>query len=122
MFDFTLEGEALGYFSLDQARVLAMRTARETPGDYGRRFRTANMAFEVVEDTETEDHYVVTLSFRPGGEFTGTLGASSSSSPKRGRYLSAKSSTPLVFPGEDIGHSSWQEWSSLAARRQSSSG
>ena len=74
MFDFTLEGEALGYFSLDQARVLAMRTARETPGDYGRRFRTANMAVEVVEDTETEDHYVVTLSFRPGGEFTGTPG------------------------------------------------
>ena len=73
-FDFTREGEALGYISLDQARVLAMRTARETPGDYGRRFRNANMAFEVVEDTETEDHYVVTLSFRPEGEFTGTPG------------------------------------------------
>ena len=33
-FDFTREGEALGYISLDQARVLAMRTAREAPGDY----------------------------------------------------------------------------------------
>ncbi len=31
---FTREGEALGYISLDQARVLAMRTARESPGDY----------------------------------------------------------------------------------------
>lgn len=73
-FDFTLEGEVLGYISLDQARILAMRTARETPGDYGRRFRNANMAFDVVEDTETEDHYVVTLSVRPEGEFTGTPG------------------------------------------------
>jgi len=73
-FDFTREGESLGYISLDQARVLAMRTARETPGDYGRRFRSANMAFEVVEDTETEDHYVVTLSFRPEGVFAGTPG------------------------------------------------
>ena len=33
--EFTPEGEALGYISLDQARVLAMRTARETPGEYG---------------------------------------------------------------------------------------
>ena len=31
-FDFTREGEALGYIWLDQARVLAMRTAGETPG------------------------------------------------------------------------------------------
>ena len=73
-FDFTSEGETLGYISLDQARVLAMRSARETPGDYGRRFRNITMAFEVVEDTETEDHYVVTLSFRPQGPFTGTPG------------------------------------------------
>ena len=36
-FDFTRESEAFGYISLDQARVLAMRTARESPGAYGRR-------------------------------------------------------------------------------------
>ena len=64
-FDFTREGEALGYISLDQARVLAMRTAREVPGAYGHRFRNVPMAFEVVEDNETEDHYVVTLSTDP---------------------------------------------------------
>ena len=34
-FEFTAGGEALGYISLDQAQVLAMRTARETPGAYG---------------------------------------------------------------------------------------
>jgi len=60
--DFTCEGEAFGYISLNQARILAMRTAKETPGDYGRRFRSANMAFEVVEDTETEDPYGHTIS------------------------------------------------------------
>ena len=73
-FDFTREGEALGYISLDQARVLAMRTARESPGAYGRRFRSVPMAFEVIEDEETEDHYVVTLAFRPEGAFAGTPG------------------------------------------------
>ena len=73
-FDFTAEGEALSYISLDQARVLAMRTARETPGDYGLQYRNVTMALEVVEDSETEDHYLVTLSFRPQGRFTGTPG------------------------------------------------
>jgi len=73
-FEFTAEGEALGYISFDQARVLAMGTTRETPGDYGRRFRNVNMAFKVVEGTETADHYVVTPSFRPEGEFIGTPG------------------------------------------------
>ena len=43
-FDFTREGEVLGYISLDQARVLAMRTARETPGEYGGQFVHSNMA------------------------------------------------------------------------------
>ena len=73
-FEFTPEGEALGYISLDQARILAMRTSREAPGQYGRRFRNVPMAFEVVEANETEDYYEVTLSFRPQGAFTGTQG------------------------------------------------
>ena len=41
-FDFTPEGEALGYISLAQARVLAMSTAQEIPGNYGRRYRVKN--------------------------------------------------------------------------------
>ena len=73
-FDFTREGEALGYISLDQARVLAMRTASETPGAYGLAYRDVPMAFEVVEAEETEDHYVITITFRPQGEFTGRPG------------------------------------------------
>ena len=73
-FEFTRDGEALGYISLDQARVLAMRTARETPGAYGRRFANVPMAFEVAEAKETEDYYEVTLSLRPEGQFAGTPG------------------------------------------------
>ncbi|MCI0780975.1 MAG: hypothetical protein J4N93_06750, partial [Chloroflexi bacterium] len=75
-FDFTAEGEALGYISLAQARLLAMQSARETPGDYGRRFRNVRMAFDVVESNEDEDgdYYTVTLAMRPEGHFIGTPG------------------------------------------------
>ena len=37
-FDFTREGEAPGYISLEQARIMAMRTTREMPGAYGLRW------------------------------------------------------------------------------------
>jgi len=56
-FEFTAEAEAQGYISLNQARVLAMRTARETPGLYVRWLRRAPMAFEVVQADDTEHHY-----------------------------------------------------------------
>ena len=71
-FDFTPEGE--GYISLAEARVLAVRTAVETPGDYGRQYRGVAMVFEVAESGEDEDFYTVTLSFRPQGRFDGTPG------------------------------------------------
>ena len=73
-FDFTREGEALGYISLDQARVLAMRTASEAPGAYGPAYQDVPMAFEVVEAEETEDHYVISITFRPQGTFSGIPG------------------------------------------------
>ena len=72
--DFDSAGEAPGYLSLDQAQVLAMRTALESPGAYGSRFRGTPMAFEAALAEESEDHYVITLSFRPQGEFAGTPG------------------------------------------------
>ena len=72
--EFDWSGEARGYISLDQARILAMRTSSETPGQYGRSFAGIPMAFEVVGEDETEDHYVITLSFRPQGQFDGTPG------------------------------------------------
>ena len=73
-FDFTADGEALGYISIAQARLLAMQTARETPGDYGRGFTGTLMAFEVVESSEDEDYYIVTLGIRPQGAFSGKPG------------------------------------------------
>ena len=58
-FDFTGEGEAVGYISLEQARVLAMQTAKETPGEYGSQYQDISMAFEVVQANEGEDYYDV---------------------------------------------------------------
>ncbi|MCH8205558.1 MAG: hypothetical protein IH956_00970 [Chloroflexi bacterium] len=71
---FTPEGEALGYISLEQARVVAMQAARDEPSDYGSRFSGARMVFEVAEQEEGEDYYVVTMSFRPAGDFRGAPG------------------------------------------------
>ena len=59
-FDFTGEGEAVGYISLEQARVLALQTAGETPGEYGSQYtQDISMAFEVVQANEGEDYYDV---------------------------------------------------------------
>ena len=71
-FEFDSAGEAVGYISMEQARVLAMRTASETPGNYGASFGNVPMFFEAVEETEGDDYYVITLSFRPQGDFSGT--------------------------------------------------
>ena len=73
-FDFTAEGEALGYISLEQARVLAMRTARDVPGNYGQSLAAVRMVYEVVEQGEGEDYYEITISYRPEGDFAGTPG------------------------------------------------
>jgi len=70
--DFTPGGE--GDISLGDARILAVRTAAESPGDYGRDFREVAMVFEVVESGEDGDHYNITLSFRPQGNFDGWRG------------------------------------------------
>ena len=45
-FDFTGEGEAVDYISLEQAGVLAMRTAREIPGEYGSSYQGIPMALD----------------------------------------------------------------------------
>ena len=60
--------------SSDRACILAMQTARESPGEYGRGLGEVSMAFEIAAQEDTEDHYVVTLDFRPQGAFSGTPG------------------------------------------------
>ena len=93
-FEFDAAGESLGYISLDQARLLAMQTARETPGEYGSQYQGVSMAFQAVEDSENEDYYVVTLSLRPQSAFSG--------SPGQGQFFIEKEGTvahrQVLFP------------------------
>ena len=73
-FDFTSEGEVLGYISLDQARVLAVQHARENADFYGLRYAEANLVWEVTNQEETEDYYDIRLSYRPAESFRGRPG------------------------------------------------
>ena len=72
--EFTAEGEVLGYISLDQARVLALRTARENTDFYGPTYSGREMILEGVSAEEGEDYYRVQVSHRPVEGFTGTPG------------------------------------------------
>ncbi len=72
--EFTPEGETLGYISLDQARVLAIRHARQNTDFYGPDYADVTMVLEVVSQEETEDYYDIQLSFRPAGRFRGRSG------------------------------------------------
>ena len=66
-FEFDSAGEALAYISLAQARVVAMQTARETPGEYGSQYQSVSMAFQAVEsscrlgrgDGQASDHWAI---------------------------------------------------------------
>ena len=73
-FDFTLKGEALGYISLDQARVLAMENARDNRGYYGRRYASSELTWEEISAEEGEDYYRVRISYRPVRDFQGEPG------------------------------------------------
>ena len=53
---------------------MAMQAARENPGNYGPQLSGTRMVFQLVEQEEGEDYYIVTLSFRPEGDFTGSPG------------------------------------------------
>ena len=56
----------------EQARLLAMHTAPDCPGNYGARFTDTWMVFDLVEQEEGEDHYTITLTFRSEGDFAGS--------------------------------------------------
>ena len=72
--EFTAEGEALGYISLDQARVLALRHARDNTDFYGRRYGNQDLAWDVLDEQEREDYYYIRLSYRPVRDFRGQPG------------------------------------------------
>ncbi|MCH7606689.1 MAG: hypothetical protein IH962_06000, partial [Chloroflexi bacterium] len=73
-FDFDSAGEALGYITLEQARIVAIRHARENRDFYGRRFARRDMIWEEVGAREGEDYYYIRLSYRPSGRFRGEPG------------------------------------------------
>ena len=73
-FEFTSEGEALSYVSLDQARVLAMRTARDDTAFYGLTYSGRELVREELSAEESEDYYRIRLSYRPAERFNGTPG------------------------------------------------
>jgi len=73
-FDFNSAGEASAYISLEQARVIAARHARENRDFYGRRYANRDMIWEDVDSEEGEDYYYVRLSYRPAGQFHGEPG------------------------------------------------
>ena len=72
--EFDSTGQALAYISLDQARVSALRHARDNRSFYGRRYARRDLVWEVVGAEETEDYYEVKLSYRPARGFRGRPG------------------------------------------------
>ena len=66
--------ESTRHISPAQARSLAIQTARETPGNYGRRFRRSRMDLQITELQEDEANYTITMSFRPEGPSSRILG------------------------------------------------
>ena len=71
---FSPAAEALGYISLEQARVLAIRHARDNTDFYGPRYSGINLVWEVISQEDGEDYYDIRLSFRPAGRFRGEPG------------------------------------------------
>ena len=71
---FDSAGQAIGYISLDQARVVALRHARDNREFYGRRYSRGDLIWEVVSAEETEDYYEIKLSYRPARGFRGRSG------------------------------------------------
>jgi len=51
-----------------------MRTASDTPGEYGNQYQGVPMVFQATEAIEEDDSYDITLSFRPQGQFSGIPG------------------------------------------------
>ena len=72
--EFTPEGETLDYISLDQARVLALRQARDNTDFYGHRYAWRDLTWDVLDEEEREDYYYLRLSFRPARGFQGEPG------------------------------------------------
>lgn len=73
-FDFTPEGEAVNYISLDRAGLLAVEYARGHVDFYGPDYADQELVWKVLSQDENEDYYDIRVSYRPQGTFRGTPG------------------------------------------------
>jgi hypothetical protein len=55
-FEFTFEAEALGYISLEQARLQSIQHVRDNQAFYGSRYARLEPVWEVVGEEEGEDY------------------------------------------------------------------
>ena len=88
--DFTLDAQAVGYISLEQARVLAIRHARDNMDFYGPRYSGINLVWEVISQEDGEEYYDIRLSFRPRAASGENPALSSSSSTNWATSRSAR--------------------------------
>ena len=73
-FDFYDTGESIGYISMEQAEVLAIRHARDNKHFYGSRFANRDITWDVVDAEEGEEYYYIRISYRLLGQTTGSPG------------------------------------------------
>ena len=59
--EFDSTGQAIGYISLDQARVLAMEHARDNRDFHGRGYARRELVWEELSAEESEDYYRIQL-------------------------------------------------------------
>ena len=81
--DFTPEGEAANYISLDQVLMLAFQHARNNREIYGK-FANVELVWALDRAHETGDFYDVRLSYRPAHDFRGRSGVEQFIIPKMG--------------------------------------
>ena len=80
-------GSGLRDFNIEQARVMAVRTAQASPA-IRRWILRKRMLFDVLSDSEDENTYTIVLAFRPSEDFEGTPGQKRIKISKAGRFQS----------------------------------
>ena len=83
--EFTPNAEALGYISLDQATVLAIRNARDDTSAYGKELADRELVWEVDHAEESEDYYRIFIRYRPLRGFDGKSGVEQFTIDKLGK-------------------------------------
>ena len=72
--EFTTEGEAVAYISLEQATLLAMEHARRNTKFYGWQYLWRRLVWQLDSADEGEEYYEVNLSFHPARRSRGSPG------------------------------------------------